>query len=435
MTRTTRTTPPEDGERAAAPSLSEHGFPAGGPGSTTPGAWWFGRYEVLAEIGRGSLGRVYRAFDPFTRRAVAIKIMRTADLPARTLGLYRRRFRMEAQAAGGLAHPNIVRIYDEGDDYLVMEFLEGKLLSRRLRERKMGLDEALSILAGVGAALDHAHAHGVVHRDVKPRNIVLLEDGTPKLTDFGLAVSPGGDATVGGKFLGHPSYMAPEHIVEGRATARSDLFSLGAIAYEMITGQRCFPGRNVGAVIHRVVYDEPVPVSRINRCLPPAYDEIFGLILQKDAARRPDSAHAFVQALARHKVARPASPRRRRGARTGGSDPRAQKKLDVARPTLVRGAEPLSGLAVRTDPVGATVWIDGVHVGCAPLELAPLGPGAHAVRIIAEGFVPVQMTIEIGAGTAVLVTLQPLPQIIAPAAESFVDRLERAMLRSLGRPS
>src|SRR5712691_3216719 len=175
------------------PSHLDHQFPL--PGDR------IGRYEVQAEIGRGSLGRVYRAHDPLTSRTVAIKLMRTAYLPPRTVELYRHRFRMEAQAAGRLAHSNIVRIYDQGDEYLVMEFLDGRLLARRLRERRMAVDKALRVLAGIAAALDHAHAHGVVHRDVEPRKIVLLADGTPKLTGFGLAVFPGADATVGGKFL------------------------------------------------------------------------------------------------------------------------------------------------------------------------------------------------------------------------------------------
>jgi serine/threonine protein kinase len=395
----------------------------------------FGRYEVRAELGRGSLGRVYRAFDPLTSRAVAIKLMRTACLPARTVDLYRRRFRMEAQAAGGLAHPNIVRIYDQGDDYLVMEFLEGTLLSRRLRGRKLSLAEALTVLASLGSALDYAHAHGVVHRDLKPRNVMLLPDGTPKLTDFGLAVFPGGDATVGGKFLGHPSYLAPEHIVEGRATALSDLFSFGAIAYEMLTGQRAFPGRNVGAIIHRVVYDAPAPPSALNPLLPPAYDEILAGMLHKEPERRPSSAAAFVEALALHRSAvRPRAPRRRTSG-TRRADPRAQDTLDLGRRwrSLIAAIEP--ALVVGADPIGAAVWIDGVCVGQAPVTLTQLGPGAHVLRVIAEGFVPVQMTLDAERGASVFVTLQPQAERADPAAPALAYALERAQLGPLSRPS
>jgi predicted Ser/Thr protein kinase len=396
----------------------------------------FGRYEVRAELGRGSLGRVYRAFDPLTSRAVAIKLMRTAYLPARTVELYRRRFRMEAQAAGGLAHPNIVRIYDQGEDYLVMEFLEGTLLSRRLRGRKLGLEDALSVLASLGSALDYAHAHGVVHRDLQPRNVMLLPDGTPKLTDFGLAVFPGGDATVGGKFLGHPSYLAPEHIVEGRATALSDLFSLGAIAYEMLTGQRAFPGQNVGAIIHRVVYDEPAPPSTLNPLLPAAYDDILAGMLHKEPDRRPSSAEAFVKALALHKVAaRPRAPRRR-AQRARRGDPRAQDTLDLGRreATVLPAVEP-PALVVGADPIGAAVWIDGVCVGRAPVALAQLCPGAHVLRVIAEGFVPVQMTMDAAGAASVLVTLQPQAERADLATSGLGYALERARLNSLGRPS
>jgi serine/threonine protein kinase len=395
----------------------------------------FGRYEVRAELGRGSLGRVYRAFDPMTSRAVAIKLMRTAYLPARTVELYRRRFRMEAQAAGGLAHPNIVRIYDQGEDYLVMEFLEGTLLSRRLRGRKLRLEDALSVLASLGSALDYAHAHGVVHRDVQPRNVMLLPDGTPKLTDFGLAVFPGGDATVGGKFLGHPSYRAPEHIVEGRATALSDLFSLGAIAYEMLTGQRAFPGQNVGAVIHRVVYDEPAPPSRLNPLLPAAYDEILAGMLHKEPDRRPSSAEAFVKALELHKVAaRPPAPRRH-APRARRADPRAQDTLDLGpREETVPAVEPLT-LMVGADPMGALVWIDGVCVGRAPVAMSQLGHGAHVLRVMAEGFVPVQMTIDAAGVASVLVTLQPQAERADLATPGLGYGFEQARLSSWGRPS
>jgi serine/threonine-protein kinase len=414
-------------ETGAPPVAGERHFPARGD--------QFGRYEVRAELGRGSLGRVYRAFDPMTSRAVAIKLMRTAYLPARTVELYRRRFRMEAQAAGGLAHPNIVRIYDQGEDYLVMEFLEGTLLSRRLRGRKLRPEDALSVLASLGSALDYAHAHGVVHRDVQPRNVMLLPDGTPKLTDFGLAVFPGGDATVGGKFLGHPSYRAPEHIVEGRATALSDLFSLGAIAYEMLTGQRAFPGQNVGAVIHRVVYDEPPPPSKVNPLLPAAYDEILAGMLHKEPDRRPSSAEAFVKALELHKVAaRPPAPRRR-AVRARRADPRAQDTLDLGpREEILPTLEPLT-LMVGADPMGAMVWIDGVCVGRAPIAMSQLGPGAHVLRVMAEGFVPVQMTIDAAGAASVLVTLQPQAERADLATPGLGYGFAQARLGDWGRPS
>jgi serine/threonine-protein kinase len=413
-----------------APSHLDHHFPL--PGDR------IGRYEVQAEIGRGSLGRVYRAHDPLTNRTVAIKLMRTAYLPQRAVELYRRRFRMEAQAAGGLAHPNIVRIYDQGDEYLVMEFLDGTLLSRRLRERRMAVDKALRILAGISAALDHAHARGVVHRDVEPRKILLLGDRTPKLTGFGLAVFPGADATVGGKFLAHPAYMAPEHIVEGRATAVSDLFSLGSIAYEMLTGQRCFPGRTVGEVIHRVVYDEPPRVTRLNCRLPPAYDDVFARILDKDPARRLDNAAAFVAALERHRGARRAAPRPSRPQserRAPPPDPRAQATLELSRrPTT---GVPSTGLAIRTEPVGAAVWIDGALLGSTPVAFAPLAPGPHAMRVMAAGFVPVQVTVDCAAGSAGLVIhLQPIPpERPVSVQEGLGDGVGLAAGRPLGRPS
>jgi serine/threonine-protein kinase len=430
MARTTSIVPhrESDAPTPSSPVAGERHFLARGD--------QFGRYEVRAELGRGSLGRVYRAFDPMTSRAVAIKLMRTAYLPARTVELYRRRFRMEAQAAGGLAHPNIVRIYDQGEDYLVMEFLEGTLLSRRLRGRKLRLEDALSVLASLGSALDYAHAHGVVHRDLQPRNVMLLPDGTPKLTDFGLAVFPGGDATVGGKFLGHPSYLAPEHIVEGRATPLSDLFSLGAIAYEMLTGQRAFPGENVGAIIHRVVYDEPAPPSTLNPLLPAAYDEILAGMLHKEPERRPPSAEAFVTSLELHKVAaRPPAPRRRaQRARRGDPSPQDTVDLGPREETVLPAPEPLT-LMVGADPIGAVVWIDGVCVGRAPIALSQLTPGVHVLRVIAEGYVPVQMTIDAGGTASILVTLQPQAERPDLATPGLGYGFEPARHDSWGRPS
>jgi len=386
------------------------------PPSLAPGER-FGRYEIRAEIGRGALGRVYHAFDPLTSRPVALKLMRTACLSAHTLDLYRRRFQMEAQAAGRLAHPNIVRIFDQGEDHLVMEFLDGMLLSRRLRGRRFGLDEALAILAGLAGALDYAHAHGVVHRDVRPRNIMLLPDGTPKLTDFGLALFPGGDDSVGGNFLGHPAYLAPEHIVEGRATPLSDVFSLGAVAYEMLTGQRAFPGQNAGTVIHRVVYDEPVPPTRVNSRLPSAYDAILRRVLDKEPGRRPPTASAFLHALTQHRdAARRLAPRRT--AARKGRDPRAQDTLDLGRPSRrPRAPEPAPPapapspapitLTVASDPVGAMVWLDGIPVGESPAMLGQVARGGHTLRVIARGFVPVQMGLDVTGSATLLVTLQP----------------------------
>lgn len=224
--------------------------------------------------------------------------------------------------------------------------------------------------------------------------------------------------------------------MEGRATPLSDLFSLGAIAYEMLTGQRAFPGENVGAIIHRVVYDEPAPPSTLNPLLPAAYDEILAGMLHKEPERRPPSAEAFVTSLELHKVAaRPPAPRRR-APRARGGHSSAQDTVDLGprEETVLPALEPLT-LMVGADPIGAAVWIDDVCVGRAPAALAQLGPGAHVLRVIAEGFVPVQMTIDAGGTASILVTLQPRAERPDLATPGLGYGFEPARHDAWGRPS
>src|SRR5687767_12047616 len=221
-----------------------------------PGDQKYGRYIRGAEIGTGSMGRVFRAVDPLAKRVVAIKTLRAECRGLSTEAVYRQRFLREAEAAGRLSHPSVVRIFDQGDGYLVMELLTGKLLSTLQRERgTFTLAEAVPILATVADALDHAHARGVIHRDVRPANVLVQEDGTTKLLDFGLSRFVGEGVAPGDRFTGSVWYMAPEQITDGVATAQSDLFSLGAVAYEMLTGHRPFDGDNVGTVTYRIVFE------------------------------------------------------------------------------------------------------------------------------------------------------------------------------------
>ncbi|HJS58840.1 MAG TPA: serine/threonine-protein kinase, partial [Vicinamibacteria bacterium] len=171
----------------------------------------FGRYQVEALIGEGSMGRVYRARDPLSKRAVAIKTVKREYVSQESGEEYLQRFGREARAAGRLAHPSIVTIYDVGESYFVMELLEGRTLHEILRERgRLSLAETLAILEPVAAALDYAHARGTVRRDVKPGNVMVLPDGTPRLMDFGVAHLASSVMTAQGEFLGSPSYMAPE---------------------------------------------------------------------------------------------------------------------------------------------------------------------------------------------------------------------------------
>jgi len=258
----------------------------------------FGRYEVVAEIGDGAMGRVYKARDPVVQRFVAIKTIKSEYLTRDQAEEYLKRFRREAQAAGSLTHPNIVRIFDVGENHLVMEMLEGKTLQQLIRERgPIEPEEARAILSPVAEALDHAHAAGIIHRDIKPANIMVQPDGQPKLMDFGVAHLDATVMTATGQILGSPSFMSPEQLLGETVTPRSDNYSLAVVAYEMLTGQSPFPGKTITAVIYRVMHETARPPRKLNASLPERYDEIFARALAKEPEKRYASATDFSTAL------------------------------------------------------------------------------------------------------------------------------------------
>ncbi len=258
----------------------------------------FGRYEVIDEIGDGAMGRVYRAWDPAVSRVVAVKTVKTEYLTSDTRDEFLKRFRREAQAAGGLNHPAIVRVFDLGDDYLVLEYVEGRTLRQLIREEgRLAPQRALPLLAGLAEAVDHAHAAGIVHRDIKPANIMIQPEGLPKLMDFGVARIEASVLTTAGQILGSPSYMAPEQIAGEKITSRADVYALAVVAFEMLTGQPPFSGNTITQVIYRVMHDPPPPPRRLNAALPARYDEVFARALAKDPAQRFETALDFATAL------------------------------------------------------------------------------------------------------------------------------------------
>ena len=258
----------------------------------------FGRYEIQAEIGQGAMGKVYKAFDPLTQRPVAIKAIKEEILAQDETGDYLRRFQREARAAGGLSHPNIITIFDVGENYFVMEYLEGKNLLNILSERgPLSLDETLQVVSPIAAALTYAHGKGVYHRDIKPANIMVFPDGRSVITDFGLAHLESTSRTTAGQFLGSPSYMSPEQIMGHEMTPQSDVFSLSVVTYEMLTGQKPFPGENITTVVYKVVHSPPVPPHEHNPVLPADYKEIFECALAKNPSARFASFAELVAAL------------------------------------------------------------------------------------------------------------------------------------------
>jgi serine/threonine protein kinase len=266
-----------------------------------------GRYEIVDEIGKGAMGVVFLARDPLIGRLVALKTFRIGySVKDQEMEQFRIRFMREAQSAGILTHPNIVTIHDvvEGSDdglaFIAMEYVRGTNLKLMLQgEQPLSLAGVLDVIAQVGEALDYAHANRVVHRDVKPANILITADGKVKITDFGIARLDSSNLTQEGQLLGTPNYMAPEQIQGKEVDHRADLFSLGVVLYEMLTRHKPFQGENLTVVSHRIVYDHFTPLRDYVRDLPPGVDRILGRALEKDPARRYQRAREMVDDLRR----------------------------------------------------------------------------------------------------------------------------------------
>jgi len=261
-----------------------------------------GRFEVLAEIGRGAMGIVYKAKDPMLERVVAIKTI-NMGMDRDGAEMYEKRFYQEARAAGGLNHPNIVTVYDIGktetECYMAMEYIEGaELRALLLPAKPLPVPRALSIAAQVAEGLAYAHERGVVHRDIKPANIMVPENGAVKITDFGIARMRSSNVqTQTGMMMGSPKYMSPEQVIGKRADHRTDIFSLGVILYEMLTGASPFTGESVNAVMYQIVNFVPPAPSAINPSSPGAVDAIVAGMLAKSLEERFQSAAEVARGL------------------------------------------------------------------------------------------------------------------------------------------
>ncbi|MDH5466856.1 MAG: protein kinase [Candidatus Aminicenantes bacterium] len=247
-----------------------------------------GKYDIISILGKGAMGIVYKALDPDIGRQVAIKTIRF-DLTSETTDNEEimQRFIREAQAAGKLSHPNIITIFDVGREkdltYIVMQFIEGPSLQRLIAQgAKFSIQEITRIMDQVCSALDYAHQHGIVHRDIKPGNVLLDNNRKAFLCDFGVARVDTSTLTQSGTAVGTPSYMSPEQVMGKKVDKRSDIFSLGCILYEFLTGRRPFEAESITTVIYKIINEEPPSLSEVKKGLPAGFEKIIGKALAKN---------------------------------------------------------------------------------------------------------------------------------------------------------
>ena len=252
-----------------------------------------GRYEVVSELGKGAMGIVYLAKDPVIGRLVAIKTIRATGNDEDDTVEFRERFVREAQTAGILSHPNIVTIHDIGEDaetqtsFIAMEYIEGKNLKMLLAEKtKFPFEQISEMIAEIAEALDYAHRKGIIHRDVKPANVIITTDGKVKITDFGIAKIASSNLTTTGQFLGTPNYMSPEQVSGAPVDGRSDLFSLGVVLYELLTTKKPFQGDNLTAISYKIVHEDFTPPAEIASDVPIEFNEIVARAMAKDPWNR-----------------------------------------------------------------------------------------------------------------------------------------------------
>jgi len=358
-----------------------------------------GRYEIAAELGKGAMGTVYRALDPMLNRTVAIKTI-NMDLEQEEMAEYEARFYVEARAAGGLNHPNIVTIYDIGKSgniaYMAMELLEGRELRTLLAPgRPLPVAQAIDIAAQAAEGLAYAHEHDVVHRDIKPANLMIVRDGLVKITDFGIARMRSAEArTQTGVVLGSPKYMSPEQVVGKRADPRSDIFSLGVILYEMATGKVPFTGEDVSSIMFQILNFAPPPPSSIN----PEAPEMLDFIVAKAIAKSPPDRYSDAREMARD-----LRECRSRVAAAAASAPATTLPLKPAPASF--DPAPAAGLMVGTSP--STRRTD---VTLDTVETAPaLG--------LSKAFDSLEATLRLAAQTGMAQELQDLAQTTVPLGE------------------
>jgi tRNA A-37 threonylcarbamoyl transferase component Bud32 len=268
-----------------------------------------GRYDVKGKLGQGAMGEVFRAHDPVLNREVAIKRITTGLDADETV---RKRFRREAEAAAKLSHPNIITVYElglEGEQlFMAMELLDGIDLKHALADRRLSLDDRLSVMEQICEGLSFAHAQEIVHRDLKPANIHILPSGKVKIMDFGLARLSGSEMTSTGMVMGTPHYMSPEQVRGAKADSRSDVFALGCVLYEMVSGRKPFDAESMHAVLFKIMQEEPPPLRDVAPGTPEALAHVVERALSKSPAERFPNAGEMLAAVRHARQAAGAGP-------------------------------------------------------------------------------------------------------------------------------
>jgi CHASE2 domain-containing sensor protein/predicted Ser/Thr protein kinase len=288
--------------RAVPPTLANAPMPTFVPGGPVMPGSRFGRYQVERHLGRGGMGDVYLVRDTIINRQAALKTVRPdADLDARQVIELRQRFYLEAQHAGKLNHPHIVTIYDVGEDlgmsYIVMEFVEGQTLTQWMKKKRLNVPQIKHVIYHAGLGLGFAHENGVFHRDVKPDNIMLTTTGGVKVMDFGIARSVESSLTKTGSVMGTPAYMSPEQVNGQKVDARSDVFSLGVILYELLTGRKPFKGDTMPSLMFAIMKEDPIQPSVLDSSISPVWDTILAKVLAKERDQRYATVKDFAAAV------------------------------------------------------------------------------------------------------------------------------------------
>jgi serine/threonine protein kinase len=396
----------------------------------------FGRYRIVKELGKGSMGVVYQAHDPQIDRLVALKVLREDRVGGED---FVSRFLKEAKAIGRLSHPNIVTVYDVGRDhntiYIAMEYLKGKPFNDVIRNGQMSLKQKVDISLQVARTLNYAHEKGIIHRDIKPSNIILSANGQIKLTDFGIARIEDFDATLQtqvGDILGTPTYMSPEQVIGKRVDGRTDLYSLGVFLYELTVGRRPFLGNNIAAVFRAITHDDPIAPSQIDPSIPNALSDLILKALSKNPDERFQTGAEMCDALKiclESKESIESPQEKTRGRRmpvgllliigillisiSGGVFYFTRSNLDQTK-SIPKHEEVVSKteyaiLNVTSVPTGAHVYLDNSFNGQTPLNLKiPLGK--YEVRLSLPDYYEweAQLQLDEAGETPLFVRLTPM---------------------------